>query len=433
MRWYCQISMEERIIEGKVQLSDIEIDDQQLWEDDTYMVGNITIKAGGRLCLRGMTLYMAAGKEIVVETGGRLLVDNSTITNFNGNAPCSDGDASFTLWKGIRVHGNTQYTQYQTDGNENLRQGFVNIYNNSLIEHADIALFVEGGGIVFVDEAVFFNSHMSVFFGPYLHYAGGIIFNNRSKLTNVEFDWNADYRATLNWNHVLMFQVNGISMKNVVFKNTYGGEYVNRGIWALDSYFTIDASEPGSSSFSGFTYGIAAGNAVYSWPFSVKNTHFEKSRNSIYSTSINFASIQDCTFDIGDYADEDAIQEGIYMEAGTGYLIKNNEFTQDGAAEKTIGIRVKDSGPNQNLINQNTFLGLGRGNQAEGTNVDITNPEFGLVYRCNFNMDVVETDFRTMAPGVNRQQGLWGDPARNTFSLNAKIIRNESYIVNADI
>lgn len=428
MQRYLQINLSSQEIEELIIADDVEITNTEVWDEDTYMSGNIVIKKGGVLTLDEMTLYMAYGKEIVVETGGRLFIDGSIITAFpsgNGEACFEGSEGDILMWKGITVLGDPAYSQFQKDGDGHWRQGRLTMNNGSTIEHAEIGISVglpfmfgstQGGGVILISNSTILNCNTGISFYRYANVGGGFIFPNISSISSSNFVTNSNYKGPDFQENIFLHQVQGVKFHNCHFTNSIDDTH-NFGIRTSDAYFIVNANTQGNTSFTGFTFAIHSSNSLSSLlPFRVDNAHFEQNRLGIYSSGVNFAAVTNCTFEVGNYVDSEAIQEGIFVEASTGFAIRNNQFTGEGTADKTIGIRVKDSGPNINLIDQNTFTELGRGNQAEGTNVDLNFPHLGLRYRCNLNSDVTETDFRTIAPGVSRSQGLFGDPAKNTFS-----------------
>lgn len=273
-----------------------------------------------------------------------------------------------------------------------------------------------GGGVVGLNSSTIRNCNTGVLFNHYIHKGGGFIFDNLSNFLNANFITDVDFRGE-NFNaSVILNSVNGIQFYGCDFVNTFEDDDNTKGIFAYNSYFRVDAEAPMGTLFSGFRHAIETRNPLGTLSFRVRHATFEKNKLGVYSSSTNYGIVEKSTFEVGNYADGEQTQEGIFVEAGTGFLLHDNSFTGVGTAERTIGIRVKDSGPNSNVIRGNSFNEMVRGNQAEGVNFNENEIEMGLAYICNANSDVVETDFRTYAPGVSRTQGTLNVPAKNTFS-----------------
>ncbi len=86
------------------------------------MSRDIKVKTGATLELDNMILNMPKGGLIVVEPGGRLEVNNSTITNLCG-----------ATWQGIEVWGQTNKPQIPTE------QGTI-VLQDSRVEYAKNAI-----------------------------------------------------------------------------------------------------------------------------------------------------------------------------------------------------------------------------------------------------------------------------------------------------
>ncbi len=423
MRHFLQTRVWDQAIDPSIIIinEDVEITTQVVWDEDRLVTGDIIIKRGGSLKLEDITLTIFSGRNILVETGGILRIEGSVITTFTPENACTDGDASENMWQGIVVMGDPNYTQWQKDGDGYWRQGRVSMTDGSVIEHAVTGISVgnsssTGGGVVGINSSTIRNCNTGVLFNHYIHKGGGFIFDNLSNFLYANFITDMDFRG-VNFNtSVLLNSVNGIQFYGCDFVNTFEDDDNTKGIFAYNSYFRVDAEAPMGTLFSGFRHAIETRNPLGTLSFRVRHANFEKNKLGVYSSSTNYGIVEKSAFEVGNYADEEQTQEGIFVEAGTGFLLHDNSFTGVGPAERTIGIRVKDSGPNSNVIRGNSFSEMVRGNQAEGVNVNESIFGIGLSYFCNTNTDVVETDFRTFLPGVNRAQGTIETPAKNTFS-----------------
>lgn len=421
MRHFIQTRLGQHAVQAEIQ-TDIDISNQQVWNEDVFVIGDITIKKGGSLTFNGINVTMNTDKQIVVEPGGRLIIDGSIVTTNSIGGNCSDGLQSENMWKGILVLGDPNFTQYQTDGDGHFRQGRLLVKNESIIEHAKTGIavgnsFNTGGGIVNIRESSEIkNCINSIVFEQYTQFGGGYVLNNLSNCLNSSFITNDDFRGGTLHSNVWNKRIHGIKIYNCEFMNTFNGGGSGRGILSSNSYFRVDAAEENGTVFSGFLHGVETNSLFGIGPFYVRHSLFEKNKVGVYANGTNYATIIKSQFDIGNYTNEQTTQEGIYLNAGTGFIIHRNSFNGVGEAESTIGVRIKDSGANSNAVIENSFSNIARGNQAEGVNFNENEIEMGLTYICNTNSDAVETDFRTYAPGVSRTQGTLIVPAKNTFS-----------------
>lgn len=94
------------------------------WNSDMWLQSSVEIKNGATLIITGHTIHMPKDGKILVRPGGKLVVDNATLTN------SCDG----CMWHGIQAEGSP--TLPQTTAN----QAWVVIKNGSTIEHATEAV-----------------------------------------------------------------------------------------------------------------------------------------------------------------------------------------------------------------------------------------------------------------------------------------------------
>jgi subtilisin family serine protease len=174
------------------------------WADERSVNANTVIPSGVILTITG-TVKFTPGVAIIVNPGGKLVLNGATLTN-----ACSN-----QLWEGIRVEGNTnqrQLAQYQ---------GTVEV-TNSLIENSRGAISTATydynapnyyslfGGIIKASNSTFKNNIRSIAFNSYTnHYANGDIADNVSYINNCTFIVNNDnlfaYNVDADFNsHVLL-------------------------------------------------------------------------------------------------------------------------------------------------------------------------------------------------------------------------------------
>ena len=147
---------------GAQHYADHEITQNETWDFDIRMYGNIIVKNNAQLIIDCRVFTNA---NIIVEDGGELII-NGTVY-FNKGKIIVEKGAAFTLdgglltnhrqyddsyWEGIEVMGdNNQPASYE-------HQGYVNIKNNAIVENARFGLKVQGGGIVRAENSTFKNN-----------------------------------------------------------------------------------------------------------------------------------------------------------------------------------------------------------------------------------------------------------------------------------
>lgn len=133
----------ESIVEGNHSL---------LWQNDTVLKTSLRIKDGGVLTIEDCLVHVYKTARIIVEPGGKLILDGATLTN-----ECE------TMWPGIEVWGNSSTHQQASNGS--YFQGYLELKNGATIENAMCAVELcrpgvsgTSGGIVFADSAFFTNN-----------------------------------------------------------------------------------------------------------------------------------------------------------------------------------------------------------------------------------------------------------------------------------
>jgi hypothetical protein len=403
------------------------------WDSDRFS-GNIVIKPGVTLTLNKMTLQMADEKSIVVEVGGKLIVNNSVITSVCNTVS--------HRWQGIKIEGNPSIW----NANINL-QGYAKIYNNSVIENARTAVDIVynddmgliSGGIVQAKNSTFLNNDLAFDFGEYG-------FRSGSSFYNCSFVLDQNYYGTISVNQpmVNLWGNNGVHFTGCSFKNK---KTANKGIGivAYGSGFSVEAAcESGivtspcpenmliHSTFENFDYGIRVlgSNGVTK----IDKTIFLHNNRGAYFTSNNYGSLTDCRFDILENT-PGSEHHGAYYEYCTGHHIENNLFISNPNTSGNVGLYLNNLGSYQNYIYRNTFNGLSRAAVAFGNN-RAAGGNTGLCFKCNTftsngtDIDIVlPTSYFYPTSGIALYQGIPSEgntstnkdtlAAANTFTLNA--------------
>jgi hypothetical protein len=71
-----------------------------IWDKDHEVFGDIKVQNGSQLTIQNSTIKLPEGKKIVIERGGKIIINGGKITNSCGN-----------IWSGIEVHGNSNVAQ----------------------------------------------------------------------------------------------------------------------------------------------------------------------------------------------------------------------------------------------------------------------------------------------------------------------------------
>ena len=74
-------------------------------EDNHYFIGDLIIESGATVTMTGGFMYFEANSKIIIEPGGKLILNGTTCT-----APCGQ------TWTGIEVWGDSDEHQYTIEG-----------------------------------------------------------------------------------------------------------------------------------------------------------------------------------------------------------------------------------------------------------------------------------------------------------------------------
>lgn len=413
------------------------------WTTDRNIYYNITIEPNGVLEINNCEVSFAPDVKIIVQQGGRLIVNNSVLTGL-----C---DAT---WQGIEVWGNSSANQWP-DENGKYSQGYV-VLESATIQNAVNALnlwkpgdHTQTGGIAHATGTTFKDNVKSV---HALLYRNSHPINERemdynSSFNNCNFQITSDFTGTYTfYKHVDLNQVNGIRFKGCDFSlspDAKGIAKFNQAIAAYSAGFKVEAIciNPGigtcdydRSTFSGFYSAIYAGNGSnLSYTFSVNRADFTGNSVGIEVNSVKNHSILFCNFklgpnngDAGTCSTVGAPSFGIDMVRSNSFIIEENNFSKNEGAPQGlyVGIRCKDGETPLDVIYKNNLNGLSYGNYAEGLNR--SDPEVddnGLQFMCNTNQNnaidfIVAKKDEFDRPMIHSFQGSRDLEAKNSFSAN---------------
>ena len=367
-----------------------------IWADDEIKIidNYIHIHPGGSLTIRG-DVYLQEDAIIIVEPGASLHLDGAYLTNYDvGN------------WHGIEVWGN-----YFIDQSPKINQGFLNVFNHSIIENANYAVTIGkrengvlmkyfGGGILHANNSTFQDNLITIEFSNYTRPSSTIPLPNISHINKCDFlREKALDHPSLTPTFITLNSVNGIEILGCTFKNTHISEQVPNqinsgiGILAFHSSFKVGSyenlSETTDSYFFNLHYGIKAQGTNPISELWVENVIFDKLFQNIYTKACNNAVIINNTFYLLNGIVNPMVSPsyGVYLDHCTGYRIEYNDFLKwmdSPQLRKVIGIIVNNSGPDYNMIYNNYFDKLYIGILAQNHNRGFSEqPYTGLVIKCN--------------------------------------------------
>jgi hypothetical protein len=370
-----------------------EINREIPWPNPYYtQLRDLHIINGGILTISG-TVFLSPEVDIIVERGGKLIIDGGKLTGTCGN-----------LWNGIDVWGNASMPQEQT------YQGIVEVLNGGIIEFADTAIstykidgssLVYTGGIVNAIDAVFNNNYVGICLAPYSNPIGG---GNKSAFKRSQFIITDEYYQSGNVVRtspkcgLQMSWVNGINFEGCSFINNSTAEKRKRGcgIVNMDADFHVknaclEDNQTGCEPtvpcrFEGLDYGIKSLNV---WSFrrmSVESAEFIDNFRSIYLSMNLDSRIINNRFELNtddEYFSPGDTLVGIYTDVCSRYQMEHNEFVgADPDHFELVGMHILNSGEDYNEVYNNYFENLDYGVIAAGRNKN-KDGSSGLCIKCN--------------------------------------------------
>ena len=418
----------------------------EVWSDGKIVNDwRIYVDYGKELTVNG-NVFMAPGSQIIVNIGGKLTIENATLTCICPNS----------TWNGILVKGNADYPQ------SNTYHGEVEL-SNSTIKNANIGIMtwsyekLTGGGIITAKESNFINNRISVFMlAQTSRFKDAnnqyITIENINYFRNCNFINNCDNSANL-WGLYLtefgnfangmvnIWGVDGVVFKSCKFTNTSTGNLSNAGVGIkIAGKFTLRTSSGSyASEFNNLNYGIESYNSDNS---SIKDAIFNNNIRGVYLDGNTNSTITGNTFYVKNINPLSSavidMPYGVYLNNSTGYTFTGNTFNKavaNNGANGKFGLIINNSGSVANMIYNNIFKYLDYGTNAQGNNRNSNIS--GLQIKCNdyshtaiSNISVTDA---ALGEGISEYQGYNGtditSPAGNTFSTTAYHINNSGDFV----
>lgn len=362
------------------------------------------------------TLSFVENARLIVEPGGKLVVNGGTLTNGCSNA----------FWEGVEVRGHSNLSQ--TPAN----QGVVELKNNARINHAKCGIrtaevligedtweynWNSTGGIIKAENSMFLNNIKDVEFLSYnnIHNnSQSIEYNNVSKFSGCRFlvDEYLEGISSLNC-RVSLFEIDGVHFTNNEFEiaqtSPYSQNNAGSGIYSLASspivsstcncplnsfnegdpsditaqtLFTTSSDYTHPSLFRNFKYGIRlSGDGGIQNPV-IRNSVFQDNQYGIWVGAQNATTIYRNKFKIPDLH---LIEQcaGVFLGKCNHYNVSRNVFEgEENSQYNSVGVYVKDSPENANEIYLNDFDHLKYGIIAEGDQAENSPVLGGLQLLC---------------------------------------------------
>lgn len=430
------------------------------WQSGTYVFNsNLVIPGGAVLTISNSTLRFAPETKITVSRGGRLVLNNTVVTN--------QSCFSNQFWEGIEVVGTTSLPQ------PNVNQGWL-VINGGRIENAryGVKTFrydpnpdgessdpvwggVAGysGGVVQATQAAFRNNSVALIMAPYPitshSFFDQCIFETNATLADGTYP---DYFVKMNGMSGVKFY--GCTFRNTLEETGYeplkrgGGIYAyNSDVYVRSSCNSTDLPCPEANivrgEFTRLNRGIYALSTGTHRPVEIDRNNFNFNYASIYLSGRDYAFIARNTIKPYNEAVTGTPQTyGVYLDQCKGYHIEANTFNSTNPLRRGIGLIVHNSGETDNEVYNNSFQYLRYGTEAQYFNRS-SEGKTGLCYKCNdfqFNtIDILVTPVNPQSvdscDGIAKSQGsnVPGDntaPAGNTFS---NLSGQFSYTNNANL
>jgi parallel beta-helix repeat protein len=362
------------------------ITENTIWTVPYQIIQPLTIENEATLTIQN-TVYCAPLSQIIIEPGGRLIIDSGVLTN------ACDGE----LWQGIEVQGNMLMRQNETN------QGVL-VLNNARIENAVCGISAgkkgssKSGGVVKAANAQFINNKQAVYFSPYIANDGNTYYNNASYFKNCSFVLNDNALfAEPSVAQVELQGVRGIFFQNSTFadaRNIHSKKRLTNGIYANGASIRVGTSYwegyrypngkfgvPDGCNFSGFDRAVYIQNSGIHQS-RIYFSQFHANGIGIDCYSSNGLTVEGCQFYIPHYVYKGTSRlHGIWIESSSGFTVENNLITGAGGT----GIHFKNNGVANHFVKSNTFANLCTGCVVDGGNGDsmYRKESQGLVFQCN--------------------------------------------------
>ncbi len=389
------------------------------WTENKILQSDLIVEPNAKLTIYG-NVALPEGSRIIVKPEGELVLDGCKLTK-----------ACIGNWEGIEVRGDPASSN-QAD------QGLLTILNETVIEHADVAVrnhhFDQDlvppvyfqGGVVHAFNSTFINNDRALDFRKYKY-------NSHIHIESCDFIYDESYSNIANPGYFVRIRdMQDVEIIGCDFRNNTGIDFKGRGIYIYRSQVNIKGkcisiSQPctewENGTFVNLSYGIYAMDKSGGEYVDIQHNTFDHCQRGIYISGMDGAWVTSNEFYMPVSLEYDIEKYGLYLNTSTGYHIEANTFKGPSPSELgRIGIYVNESGDDWNQIYNNMLENLRQGILAFGDNRYET--ELGLCIKCNdfannIN-DIVVNGKLESEHGIAFHQGFQGNhdtlPAGNTFT-----------------
>ncbi len=413
--------------------TDRNITTNQTWNNKRTIGGSIVVHNGATLTITD-TVVMLCEKPIVVQAGGKLVVDGGVITSRRPEE----------FWKGIEVFGNRSVAPNA------FYHGVLDVKNGAVIERAKEAIcnfsyygiYAGGGGIIKVENSTFQNCRTYLNLQDYSTSAYGSYDCRFENTTFHTSDANVMMASTLplmQRTFGYIADVKGVVIKNCNFKMTANNFWISinpayrgYGIYSVSSRIRVD-----NSTIEGFQRGLYSANTTaYVNNIGLYNNTFKNNCTGINLSGDGYGTVFGNTINNMLQVASVDLAVGIHLDNPNGTLVTcgNNITGRPDPAQPSladhmfIGILVNNSNSFGAKLHKNNMYTLGRGIQTQ-----LNNPQ--LTVTCNRNEGNVRgwaINFESGSANYFKSQGTGCGTtqlrAGNMFVNNTRSI--QSYLTN---
>lgn len=413
--------------------AELNISQNTTWGTSRSVRGVVEINSGATLTINGGAVIRFAPSEyngcvtkVVVKPGGRLIVDNATLTGLDEFGTGGDGGTGihyFSGWEGIEVQG--------TGTPSIVAQGRITVRNGSIIQHATKAIEAKDGGLVFIDGAEMLNNRFDVIIGDhkftYLGYVRNCEMINDKVLRDISWtsspvggvpiehhfnhhdSHSSEVHITAGKGNVGLkgLSVSGCKIDNP-FKDPHDN-YLSIGIKTNNARLSVRGT-----TIKDQTYGIMGANSIPGpgRNVAVYGSTFDNNYEGIYLKAVDHSSVTDgCTFLIPTDVPMGFAPLGFFSDGCSALTIADNTFSSlgSGGATNNYGtVLLNTSGNFASVEKRNKFEGLKIGSQTQGSNSnlqircnDFNGFEFGIAVATGSLANQGECNGTSTAPAGN--------------------------------
>ncbi|HRH68458.1 MAG TPA: hypothetical protein PLB89_03020 [Flavobacteriales bacterium] len=399
---------------------------------EVTFTGDVVIPAGTLLQVNGVTWHFAPEAKLVIERGGRLIVQNSLLTSL-----ACEG----LRWPGIRVEGNSANpTQANNPGlSPNGQQGRVSLTLNTVVENAVTGVWCAReldpftadpnyyGGRVVALESTFRNCIV----GARVEHYHNFSLITSQEIANASNFWNCTFETTSTWPdesvpqaHMLLVDVKGIRIVNSRFENQIPEEFssIDQG-WGIRSTFATfqcTGMDPALHYFRNLYVGAVAAAPAGVGVYTVDRMFFDNNQFGVYDLGSYDPVITNNTFKtLSSAVPLPTLSMGLCLHQTERYTVERNSFISYTTNVPSIGIWFAGPTELENQIYDNIFATLTMGCVVQGRHrTTNTTLKDGLQMLCGDHGGNLIDQFILADGMIREEQGLPGDPlstANNRF------------------